>query len=94
MKTFTEFNEGIMDRLTKKGREKQAKVSRRLAGVRKTQKSRQGEIKRMDDLEMKGAGQRSLSSDEKAELGKLKSKYADLRKKRAAKINRKPQQGG
>ena len=48
----------------------------------------------MDDLEMKGAGQRSLSSDEKAELGKLKSKYADLRKKRAAKINRKPQQGG
>ena len=36
MKTFKQFDEGILDLLTKKGREKQAKVSKRLAGVRKT----------------------------------------------------------
>ena len=48
MKTFIEFNEGVLDILTKKGREKrqakkerQAKFTRRLAGVRKTQKSRE-----------------------------------------------------
>ena len=33
--------EGILDLLTKKGRDKQAKVSRRLAGVRKVQGSRE-----------------------------------------------------
>ena len=37
--------EGILDLLTKKGRDKQAKVSRRLAGVRKVQRSREDEIK-------------------------------------------------
>ena len=96
MKTFIEFNEGILDILTKKGREKrqakkdrQAKVTRRLAGVRKTQKSREGEIKRMDDLGMKGAGQHSLSPDEKKELAGLKSKHADLVKKRSEKARSK-----
>ena len=36
MKTYSEFNEGILSLFTKKGREKQAKVSKRLKGVRKT----------------------------------------------------------
>ena len=92
MKTFNEFNEGILDILTKKGREKrqakkdkQAKVTRRLAGVRNTQKSREASVKRMDDLGMKGAGQHSLSPDEKKELAGLKSKHADLVKKRQEK---------
>ena len=96
MKTFIEFNEGVLDILTKKGREKrqakkdrQAKVTRRLAGVRKPQKSREGEVKRMDDLGMKGAGQHSLSPDEKKELAGLKSKHAELVKKRAEKARSK-----
>ena len=85
MKTFIEFNEGIIDILTKKGREKQAKVKRRLAGVRKTQKSRESSVKRMDDLGMKGSGQHTLSPDEKKELAGLKSKHADVVKKRQEK---------
>ena len=80
--------EGILDLLTKKGRDKQAKVSRRLAGVRKVQGSREDEIKRMDRLQTKGAGQHSLSPDEKSELSKLRSKYRDVVKKREDK-NRK-----
>ena len=60
-----EVEEGILDLLTKKGRDKQAKVSRRLAGVRKVQGSREDEIKRMDRLQTKGAGQNTLSPDEK-----------------------------
>ena len=52
-----EVEEGVLDLLTKKGREKQAKVSRRLAGVRKVQKGREDEISRMDRLQTKGAGQ-------------------------------------
>ena len=94
MKTFKQFDEGLLDLLTKKGREKQAKVSRRLAGVRKTQKSRQDEIKRMDSLMMKFASPRGGSDEEKKELAKLKSKYSDLIKKRQDKMNKKPQQGG
>ena len=39
----------------------------------------------MDDLGMKGAGQRTLSSDEKSELSRLRSKYSDLVKRRAEK---------
>ena len=94
MKTFKQFDEGILDLLTKKGRAKQAKVSRRLAGVRKTTKSRQDEIKRMDSLAMKFASPRGGSDEEKKELAKLKSKYSDLIKKRQDKMNKKPQQGG
>ena len=74
--------EGILDLLTKKCRDKQAKVSRRLAGVRKVQGSREDEIKRMDRLQTKGAGQHSLSPDEKSELSRLRSKYRDVVKKR------------
>ena len=69
-----EVEEGILDLLTKKGRDKQAKVSRRLAGVRKVQRSREDEISRMDRLQTKGAGQHSLSPDEKSELSRLRSK--------------------
>ena len=80
--------EGILDLLTKKGRDKQAKVSRRLAGVRKVQRSREDEISRMDRLQTKGAGQHTLSPDEKSELSRLRSKYRDVVKKREDK-NRK-----
>ena len=83
-----EVEEGVLDLLTKKGREKQAKVSRRLAGVRKVQRSREDEIKRMDRLQTKGAGQHTLSPDEKSELSRLRSKYRDVVKKREDK-NRK-----
>ena len=83
-----EVQEGILDLLTKKGRDKQAKVSRRLAGVRKVQKSREDEISRMDRLQTKGAGQNTLSPDEKSELSRLRSKYKDVVKKREDK-NRK-----
>ena len=77
-----EVEEGILDLLTKKGRDKQAKVSRRLAGVRKVQRSREDEISRMNRLQTKGAGQHSLSPDEKSELDRLRSKYRDVVKKR------------
>ena len=83
-----EVEEGLLDLLTKKGREKQAKVSRRLAGVRKVQKGREDEIRRMDRLQTKGAGQHTLSPDEKSELSRLRSKYRDVVKKREDK-NRK-----
>ena len=83
-----EVEEGILDLLTKKGRDKQAKVSRRLAGVRKVQKGREAEIERMNRLQTKGAGQHSLSPDEKSELNRLRSKYRDVVKKREDK-NRK-----
>ena len=83
-----EVEEGVLDLLTKKGREKQAKVSRRLAGVRKVQKGREDEIRRMDRLQTKGAGQHTLSPDEKSELSRLRSKYRDVVKKREDK-NRK-----
>ena len=77
-----QVEEGDLDLLTKKGREKQAKVSRRLAGVRKVQKSREDEISRMNRLQTKGAGQNTLSPDEKSELSRLRSKYRDVVKKR------------
>ena len=77
--------EGILSLLTKKGRERQAKVSKRLAGVRKVQKGREDEIKRMDHLQSKGAGQHTLSPDEKSELSRLRSKYRDVVKKREEK---------
>ena len=83
-----EVEEGVLDLLTKKGREKQAKVSRRLPGVRKVQKGREDEIRRMDRLQTKGAGQHTLSPDEKSELSRLRSKYRDVVKKREDK-NRK-----
>ena len=85
MKTFIEFNEGILDILTKKGREKRKGEKAERQAKEKTQKSKEASIKRMDDLGMKGAGQHSLSPDEKKELSGLKSKHADLVKKRSEK---------
>ena len=85
MKTFKDFNEGIMDILTKKGREKRKGEKAERQSKEKTQKSKEASIKRMDDLGMKGAGQHSLSPDEKKELAGLKSKHADLVKKRQEK---------
>ena len=85
MKTFIEFNEGILDLLTKKGREKRKGEKAEKQAKEKTQRSRESSIKRMDDLGMKGAGQHSLSPDEKKELAGLKSKHADLVKKRQEK---------
>ena len=85
MKTFIEFSEGILDILTKKGREKRKGEKAERQAKEKTQKSRESSIKRMDDLGMKGAGQHSLSPDEKKELAGLKSKHADLVKKRQEK---------
>ena len=89
MKTFNEFNEGILDILTKKGREKRKGEKAERQAKEKTQKSKETSIKRMDDLGMKGAGQHSLSPDEKKELAGLKSKHADLVKKRSEKARSK-----
>ena len=89
MKTFKDFNEGIMDILTKKGREKRKGEKAERQAKEKTQKSKEASIKRMDDLGMKGAGQHSLSPDEKKELAGLKSKHADLVKKRSEKARSK-----
>ena len=85
MKTFKDFNEGILDMLTKKGREKRKGEKAERQAKEKTQKSKESEIKRMDDLGMKGSGQHTLSPEEKGELAKLKSKHADLIKKRQEK---------
>ena len=85
MKTFKDFNEGILDMLTKKGREKRKGEKSERQAKEKTQKSKESEIKRMDDLGMKGSGQQTLSPEEKGELAKLKSKHADLVKKRQEK---------
>ena len=46
------------------------------------QKGREAEIERMNRLQTKGAGQHSLSPDEKSELNRLRSKYRDVVKKR------------
>ena len=85
MKTFKDFNEGILDILTKKGREKRKGEKVERQAKQKAQKSKESEIKLMDDLGMKGSGQHTLSPDEKKELAGLKSKHADLVKKRQEK---------
>ena len=85
MKTFKDFNEGIMDILTKKGRDKIKGEKSERQAKEKTQKSKEASIKRMDDLGMKGSGQHTLSPEEKGELAKLKSKHADVVKKREEK---------
>jgi len=77
MKTYTEFREGFLDLFSKKGREKQARDE-------KSEKEK-AEIKRMDNLGMKGSGQHTLSPDEKSELSRLRSKYSDVVKRREEK---------
>ena len=77
--------EGFFDRFTKKGKEKRAKEKgEKQARDAKSEKEK-AEIKRMDDLGMKGSGQRTLSPDEKSELSRLRSKYRDLVKRREEK---------
>ena len=77
--------EGFFDRFTKKGKEKRAKEKgEKQARDAKSEKEK-AEIKRMDDLGMKGSGQHTLSPDEKSELSRLRSKYSDLVKRRAEK---------
>tara|TARA_Y100000310_G_C20229903_1_gene599747 strand:- start:111 stop:389 length:279 start_codon:yes stop_codon:yes gene_type:complete len=85
MKTYTDFNEGILDMLTKKGREKRKGEKSEKQAKEKTEKSKQSEIKRMDNLDMKSAGRGYFSPEDKAELAKLKTKHADLIKKRQEK---------
>ena len=80
-----EVEEGFFDRFTKKGKEKREKErGEKQARDAKSEKEK-AEIKRMDDLGMKGSGQRTLSPDEKSELSRLRSKYSDLVKKRQEK---------
>jgi hypothetical protein len=43
----------------------------------------------MDRLQSKGAGQHTLSPDEKSELSRLRSKYKDVVKKREEKARSK-----
>ena len=80
-----EVEEGFFDRFTKKGKEKRAKEKgEKQARDAKSEKEK-AEIKRMDTLQSKGAGQHTLSPDEKSELSRLRSKYSDLVKRRAEK---------
>ena len=85
MQTFQEFNEGILDLLTKKGREKRGAEKAEKQEKEKKSEEEKAEIKKMDNLSMKGSGQHTLSPDEKSELSKLRSKYKDLIKKREEK---------
>ena len=77
--------EGFFDRFTKKGKEKRAKEKgEKQARDAKSEKEK-AEIKRMDNLGMKGSGQHTLSPDEKSELSRLRSKYSDVVKRREEK---------
>ena len=77
--------EGFLDVFSKKGREKRAKEKgEKQARDAKSEKEK-AEIKRMDTLQSKGAGQHTLSPDEKSELSRLRSKYSDVVKRREEK---------
>jgi len=77
--------EGFFDRFTKKGKEKRAKEKGEKQARDEKSEKEKAEIKRMDNLGMKGSGQHTLSPDEKSELSRLRSKYSDLVKRRAEK---------
>ena len=77
--------EGFLDVFSKKGREKRAKEKgEKQARDAKSEKEK-AEIKRMDNLAIKGSGQHTLSPDEKSELSGLRSKYKDVVKRREEK---------
>ena len=77
--------EGFLDVFSKKGREKRAKEKgEKQARDTKSEKEK-AEIKRMDNLAIKGSGQHTLSPDEKSELSGLRSKYKDVVKRREEK---------
>ena len=84
MKTYKEFGEGILDLLTKKGREKQAKVSKRLAGVRKTrdQEDKDYEAWRRATSKAAGMGGTKADADRAKELEKIPHVKARIKKMR------------
>ena len=77
--------EGFFDRFTKKGKEKRAKEKGERQEKEKKSEKEKAEIKKMDNLQSKGAGQHSLSPDEKSELSRLRSRYSDVVKRREEK---------
>ena len=77
--------EGFLDVFSKKGREKRAKEKGEKQEKEKKSEKEKAEIKRMDNLSMKGSGQHSLSPEEKSELSRLRSKYKDVIKRREEK---------
>ena len=77
--------EGFLDVFSKKGREKRAKEKGEKQARDEKSEKEKAEIKKMDNLQSKGAGQHSLSPEEKSELSALRSKYSDLVKRRAEK---------
>ena len=77
--------EGFLDVFSKKGREKRAKEKGEKQERDKKSEKEKAEIKRMDDLAIKGSGQHTLSPDEKSELSSLRSRYKDVVKRREEK---------
>ena len=89
MITFKQFDEGILDLLTKKGREKQAKVSRRLKGVRKTRDKDEADWKAWQNAKSKAAGMGGTKADaERAKklekLPHVKARIKKMRDKQSA----------
>ena len=84
MKTYSEFNEGILSILTKIGREKQAKVSRRLKGVRKERDQQDKDYEAWRSASSKAAGRGGTKADaERAKkLEKLPHVKARIKKMR------------
>ncbi len=90
MKTYSEFNEGILSLLTKKGREKQAKVSRRLKGVRKKrdEDEKAWDAWRRASSKAAGMGSTKADADRAKELEKnpyVKQRLKKYREKQAKK---------
>ena len=84
MKSFLEFNEGILDLLTKKGRERDAKVKRRLAGVRKTRDQQDKDFeawRRASNASAAPSGTQA-QADRAKELAKLPHVKARIKKMR------------
>ena len=77
--------EGFLDVFSKKGREKRAKEKGEKRAKDEKSEKEKAEIKKMDNLQSKGAGQHTLSPDEKSELSALRSKYKDVVKRREEK---------
>ena len=84
MKSFLEFNEGILDLLTKKGRERDAKVIRSLAGVRKTrdQQDKDFEAWRRASRASASPSGTQAQADRAKELEKLPHVKARIKKMR------------
>ena len=77
--------EGFLDVFSKKGREKRAKEKGEKRAKDEKSEKEKAEIKKMDNLQSKGAGQHTLSPDEKSELSGLRSRYSDVVKRREEK---------